>query len=318
MAVSTISTAEIAPRERAEFWRAAMHEQFGLAFDLEPAPDRDFQQSLALHRHGIASLGERHGTPFKAHWEASDNALVFVDINFEGRMQLRHNGYREVYLKPRSFSVFSLAEPTTVQFLDKTHHSILALPAAALDDYSPAWRKHAGKAFDASAGPSKLLLDLVISLQQHGEQLGKACRESAGNMLLGLLGAALATQEAGTGEQSKRMRGYHLQQIRNYAITHLANPQLDAAMIAAGAGLSLRYVHSLFSDEPLRLMQWVQEQRLCRCQADLVSDRHAATSIAQIGYAWGFNDAAHFSRVFQKRFGMSPSEFRAQSRRKPR
>ncbi len=315
MAVSSISTANIAPGERPEFWQAAMQEKFGLACKLEPATE-EFQQSMRLRRYGIAALGERYGTPFKATWEANNSELVFADINFEGRTVLCHNGYPEVYLHPRSISLFPLAEATTINFLDKTHHAILTLPAETLAEHNLAWRKHAGKVFDASVGPAKLLLDLVASLQQHGESLGKACRESAGNMLLSLLGSSLVAQEAGTGEQSKRMRGYHLQRIRNYAITHLVNPQLDARMIAAGAGLSLRYVHSLFSDEPLRLMQWVQEQRLCRCQADLSAQRHAGSSIAQIGYAWGFNDAAHFSRVFQKRFGMSPSEFRANAKRK--
>jgi AraC family transcriptional regulator, positive regulator of tynA and feaB len=316
MAVSRISTAAVAAKEGPEFWQAAMQERFSLALALEPASGCAFHQSMALHQYGIATLGERHGTPFKASWKAEDNELVIADINHEGRTLLRHNGNKDVYLQPRSISLFPLAESTTIDFLDKTHHTILALPAQALSEFSPAWRKHAGMVLEASAGPAKLLLDLAISLQQHGEQLGKACRESAGNMLLSLLGSSLASLEAGTAEQSTRMRGYHLQQIRNYAITHLSNPQLDARMIATGAGLSLRYVHSLFADEPLRLMQWVQEQRLCRCQADLVAPRHASRTIAQIGYAWGFNDAAHFSRVFQKRFGMSPSEFRANARRK--
>ena len=37
----------------------------------------------------------------------------------------------------------------------------------------------------------------------------------------------------------------------------------------------------------------------------------AARSISEIAVAWGFNDAAHFSRAFRARFGRSPRELRA-------
>jgi len=53
-----------------------------------------------------------------------------------------------------------------------------------------------------------------------------------------------------------------------------------------------------------------QMQRLERCRRDLLDPAHAARHISDIAFAWGFNDLAHFSRIFKQRFGASPREWR--------
>ena len=44
---------------------------------------------------------------------------------------------------------------------------------------------------------------------------------------------------------------------------------------------------------------------------DLADLRLCERSITEIAFAWGFNDAAHFSRAFSNAFGLSPTRFRA-------
>jgi AraC-like DNA-binding protein len=43
---------------------------------------------------------------------------------------------------------------------------------------------------------------------------------------------------------------------------------------------------------------------------NLVSIKPAAAHISDIAFAWGFNDLAHFSRIFKQKFGASPREWR--------
>jgi len=52
-------------------------------------------------------------------------------------------------------------------------------------------------------------------------------------------------------------------------------------------------------------------RRLDATRRDLCDPALAARSISEIAFAWGFNDAAHFSRAFRARFGRSPRELRA-------
>lgn len=57
--------------------------------------------------------------------------------------------------------------------------------------------------------------------------------------------------------------------------------------------------------------QYVQEQRLTRAREHL---RQPGNKITAIALACGFNDASQFARAFRKRFGLTPSAYRAQSR----
>jgi AraC-like DNA-binding protein len=41
--------------------------------------------------------------------------------------------------------------------------------------------------------------------------------------------------------------------------------------------------------------------------------RQKADTIAQVGYAVGFNDQSYFTKCFKKQFGVTPTEFSMQS-----
>jgi acetamidase/formamidase len=57
---------------------------------------------------------------------------------------------------------------------------------------------------------------------------------------------------------------------------------------------------------------YVRERRLQRTAADLASPGQTALTVSEIAFRCGFNDAAHFSRMFRARFGMAPRDFRQQ------
>jgi transcriptional regulator GlxA family with amidase domain len=52
----------------------------------------------------------------------------------------------------------------------------------------------------------------------------------------------------------------------------------------------------------------VRRERLSRCLEDLQQPNGG--SVTEIAFRWGFCDAAHFSRVFKREFGATPSEIR--------
>jgi AraC-like DNA-binding protein len=66
----------------------------------------------------------------------------------------------------------------------------------------------------------------------------------------------------------------------------------------------------LMAAEQTSFRSYVQVQRLERCRRDLSDPAHAARHVSDIAFAWGFNDLAHFSRIFKQRFGASPREWR--------
>jgi len=90
----------------------------------------------------------------------------------------------------------------------------------------------------------------------------------------------------------------------------LSDSELSADTVGARLGISGRYVNSLLADEHTAFRHYVLACRLERCQQDLRTAAHAHRRVGEIAYAWGFNDLAHFSRVFKARFGQSPRDWR--------
>ena len=95
-----------------------------------------------------------------------------------------------------------------------------------------------------------------------------------------------------------------------YIKDNLSLPTLGPELVARAAGVSRARLYRIF--EPCGgIASYVREMRLCRAFTDLASPASYHRQIADIAYAWGFADAAHFSRCFRARFGVSPSCLRS-------
>jgi AraC-like DNA-binding protein len=97
--------------------------------------------------------------------------------------------------------------------------------------------------------------------------------------------------------------------VERYVLEHLRETSLSAARIAASHYVSLRqlyYVWSAHHDESLA--EWIMFQRLDRASRALARGEDTITSVAHL---YGFADAAHFSRRFRERYGVTPREWRA-------
>lgn len=92
----------------------------------------------------------------------------------------------------------------------------------------------------------------------------------------------------------------------------LDDPDLTPARVAEAEGISERYLQKLFEGSGTSFTHYLRERRLQRTSAELSSPAESHHSISEIAYRNGFNDSAHFSRVFRHRFGLSPREFRQQ------
>jgi AraC family transcriptional regulator, positive regulator of tynA and feaB len=54
----------------------------------------------------------------------------------------------------------------------------------------------------------------------------------------------------------------------------------------------------------------IWSRRLAQAAADLVEPGRAGQSVSQIAFSAGFEDAAHFTRAFKRRFEYTPREWR--------
>lgn len=121
------------------------------------------------------------------------------------------------------------------------------------------------------------------------------------------LGAAPKLREIGRDI----VRSTKLDQALRYIDGHLPEPDLTPTRVAAALGISIRQLHLLFEPTATSFAQWVQRRRVEECRAMLVNPAAADRSIADIAFAWGFNDLSTFYRVFRRIFGAAPRDMRA-------
>jgi AraC-like DNA-binding protein len=77
----------------------------------------------------------------------------------------------------------------------------------------------------------------------------------------------------------------------------------------------VRYLQRLFEDAGTTFTDFVLGERLSRAHRMLTNARYADRAIGTVAIDSGFSHLSYFNRAFRARFGASPSDIRAQTRR---
>jgi len=125
-----------------------------------------------------------------------------------------------------------------------------------------------------------------------------------------ILIAGLTALPAARRAPVSQLTAYHREQIKSLARSRLGDPEFGVSEIARRLRLSPSTLHRAWAGEACSLSDWIWAQRLDGARRDLCDSALAARSVSEIAYAWGFSDAAHFSRAFRARFGRAPREMR--------
>ncbi|MFG2514422.1 helix-turn-helix domain-containing protein [Streptomyces sp. NPDC048584] len=127
------------------------------------------------------------------------------------------------------------------------------------------------------------------------------------DLLASVLGGCVGCED--TLPPESRRRALHTR-IRDFIDRNLGDPSLSPATVAAAHGISVRHLHQLFAAEGEAPAAWIRHRRLERCRRDLADPRLRGRSVHAIAARWGFTDAATFSRVFRRAYGMTPTDHR--------
>jgi AraC-like DNA-binding protein len=104
------------------------------------------------------------------------------------------------------------------------------------------------------------------------------------------------------------------ERVRNWIDWRIRDPNLSPLRIARALNCTPRNIHRAFEGQGETLSQYILRRRLEGCATDLRAAEQEERSVTEIAFSWGFNNAAHFSRVFRRRFGCTASAYRCAAR----
>lgn len=227
-------------------------------------------------------------------------------LQTHGRAQLAHGG-RRVELATGDLVLMDGAQPFRMELAPGYRQAVFELPRSWVSRRCGALLERVGQGLPAAEPACQLLFQTSLALLKQLPGLSSAQRAPLLDVLLALLVAC-----ARPGATLADPRESRLARARADIDAHLSDPELDAARLARLQGISRRHLDAIFAARGQSLERSIWERRLERVCQELRDPAHAHRRLIDIAFAWGFNSQAHFSRAFRRKFGQSPSAFRAQ------
>ena len=317
----TVSTAHIAPTSRFDFWCTDIVRS--ARFD--PPTQRQRQDFQATVLSLATSTGEMHyaeSDPFNAHItrhtirQAPCDELALMLV-FDGQVQCRYENDETTAMRSGDFFLLDGSRPTSLYF---SRHAIVQIDLqrsmleAAFGGCLPA--PGLVNAALAQSGLAGLLRD-------HLRQFPRVVQTLAPIERLALLDAseafAVATIQAAceAGQPFKQEGPGLYSAAQRYIKRHLAHPDLSPDVVAAGIGCSRSTLYREFASRELTVQGYIRELRLQQLMRALQKDDRSLP-IQTLAMRCGLYDSPNVNRMFRKRFGMSPTEAKAQAGRKSR
>jgi AraC-like DNA-binding protein len=224
---------------------------------------------------------------------------------------VRQDG-RDAVLSVGDFALYDSTRPYQLLFDDAFEQIVLKLPGERLRSELRDTEALTATTVSGREGAGHLLISMIRTLREDIDALQPASALAVANGVLSILVAGLQTLPAARSPGLSQLAAFHLARIKRRIDEQLADPALSVSSLAAQLGLSVSQIHRVFGSEPLTPAQYIWERRLEACSRDLREPRLAGRTVSEIAFGRGFNDAAHFSRVFRERFGSTPREWRLQ------
>jgi AraC-like DNA-binding protein len=220
---------------------------------------------------------------------------------------------REALIRPGEFAFYDTTRPYELSFDTDFSQTILQVPRKLALERLGRVDDLTAVTFSSDRPLHRLASDFIAGLSRIIEVVETPAAERLSGQALDLVAIALGqTVEA---HRSSTYRSALLYRLKAYIRGRLPDPRLCLTETAAAMGISPRYVNALLESENESFGRYVLAHRLEACRNHLADPALAHRHITEIAFAWGFNDPSHFSRSFKDRFGISPRDYRASSRK---
>jgi AraC-like DNA-binding protein len=311
-----VSTDGVSRAERFAYWRAVSR-QTCIPLVARRDTDDDFSAEMRMTAMGAVNIATIVSTPY---WVQRTPQLIrqFDPENYQLMVNVRGDGLaaqgrQEATLSPGDMALYDSSRP----FLGRSgvggasaYLLTVTFPRRLLPLPEDLVRRLIAVRLPGSEGVGKIVSRFLLDLAANPRTCNSAGSVHVGEAVLELITAVLSEHAGSRSWDSSAGRSALLMSIRKFIAEHLADPQLSPAMVAAAHFISLRALQLLFKSQGMTVSGLIRDQRLERCRRDLSAPSFVSVPVSRVGVRWGFNDSAHFSRVFRAKYGVPPGEYR--------
>jgi AraC-like DNA-binding protein len=231
-----------------------------------------------------------------------------VSLLLEGTSVLVQDG-RELVMHSGDLTVYDTSRPYSLLFTEQFRNIIMMFPKERLGLPVPFTEQLSAVSLSEDRSLAPIVSAFISQFPGQLADLTTPIRSKICQTSLALV-STLFSEVLDVQAHAKDPRQAMLQQIYAFIDAHLSNPDLSPGSIAQAHYISTRHLHALFAELDTTVSTVIRQRRLEGARRDLADPILASLTVAAVATRWGFVDAAHFSRVFKRTYGHSPSELR--------
>ncbi|HEY0286294.1 MAG TPA: helix-turn-helix domain-containing protein [Pseudomonas sp.] len=306
-----VSTENCPIVERAKIWQRAMDKLYMPGCTYSDGADRFRGNVYCVSTPQGVEFARVFGTPLEIAGKSADQPYtIWLALVIEGVFSLRYKGLNlparegDIIYAPTGLDMSLTAESDFKMLYVKIPpdlvHSRVLNPTLIDVGY-----------LSCETGVNRIFANMLQSVSENIESIDPSTLRPVEIALAEFLVMNLI-QQGRVQDFGGTAKMLHFKRICQGIDVHLADPDLSLGRVASEHHVSPRYVQKLFEASGSSFVSYVRVRRLERCRCELGNPEYRHLSVSDICFRWGFNDAAHFSRVFRNTFGVAPREYRRQ------
>lgn len=241
-----------------------------------------------------------------------DESLVRLMMCASGRMIVNAEGTTQI-LKSGMFLADDPERPTGITFAEPTEYVILAVKADYFCTHSgfhaPSFMR---MVFSGETVTQRFFARHLLALVR---DIGNIDARDVANVCDAILclcrSVLLEFSRADVYKAQGRRTADELYSAALEVMQHrFKRSDLGVADIARELGVSTRYLAKIFSDRGTTVMHALYDMRLRRAAVQLYEEHFRTLGVSEIASFNGFASVTHFGRLFKKKYGVSPMQWR--------
>jgi AraC-like DNA-binding protein len=306
-----MNTDDVSRAERSGYWHAWLARLFqGLQSD--EYGDLDFDGRATTLHAGDVVLTRLAATRHRVRRSstvarATEQPYLKIVAPWTGCAGVEQKG-RETWVTPGQWSIYDTTDSYAVANPERVEHLIVMLPRDAVAERGLALDPLMARRLGHNGGIARVALQTMRSAFTELHDMPEPAACGVGDAITQLLRLSLldlaGQVTALTQREALRER------IKQHVAQHLGDRALSVDALARALGCSRRQLYNAFAEEPDGVAGYILQRRLDACRRAFDDRASHHRSITDIALGYGFENMAHFSRVFRAHVGMAPSDYR--------